>query len=107
MRQARVVIEQRDDLGGVVDFFVGAAGGAEGPDVRFCCAFRMAGQLHGVITERPFLGVQFCAAIILLDLRGESGIVRGGTEILPVGFQSIEAVVGPGRNGGERLALCA
>jgi len=99
VRQARVVIEQRDDLGSVVDFFVGAARGAKGADVHFGCFLRMTRELHGVIAQSARFRVKLGAAIILLHLRGKIGIVRGGTEILPVGFQSIKTIVGPGRDG--------
>jgi len=107
MRQPGVVIEQGDDLGDVVNFFVGAAGGAQREDIRFRRAFRISRELHSAITQRARFRVKLCAAIILLHLRGKNSIVRGGTEILPVGFQSIKTIVGPGGDGSERLALRA
>jgi len=45
------------------------------------------------------------AIVIVLDVFGQLYIVRFGTEILPVSFDSIEAVVGPGSHGGQHLTL--
>ena len=43
--------------------------------------------------------------VIVLYVLRQLGIIRFGTEILSVSFDSIETMIGPGDNGGQHLAL--
>lgn len=57
--------------------------------------------------KRDFAWRKASAEIIVFNLFGEFGVSGFMTEILSVGFDSIKAVVSPGDNRGEQLALGA
>ena len=50
---------------------------------------------------------QLCLQIVVFDVFGQLRVAAFHTEILPVSFDSIEAVVGPGNDDGQQLAFGA
>ena len=101
------VVEVGNDLDGVQTvavresifpqgFYIPAADGSGG-----------ARHPHGEPAQRLLPGGKPGQPVIMLDLLGQLLVPCFPTEILPVRLDSIEAVVGPGDNGGQHFAFGA
>ena len=66
---------------------------------------RGAGDHFGELAQRFLARSKVGAVVIMLDVFRQFLVVRCGTEILPVGLDSIKAVIGPRYHGGQHLAL--
>ena len=67
----------------------------------------MAGDEFRELGERFLARRKLGAQIVVLDVFGQFCVTGFDTEILPVSFDSIEAVVGPGNDDGQQLAFGA
>ena len=106
------VVEKADDLGSVMDSGVIQPGAAQGLDVGFAHGLRLKGQLFGIGAQRGVgliqgrrppvarnridKGVSFGLAIESFDL---------GTEVMGMGLDSVDAVIGFADNHRQHLAL--
>jgi hypothetical protein len=79
-------------LDGGEDFFVGPAVLPEAIDCFLVDAVLAAGYLHGEVQQGACLVVELGLSVVALDLLGQLIVAGESTEILPVGFGSIEAV---------------
>ena len=99
------VIEVGNHLNGVQDvairesvfpqsFYIPAADGGRRPR-----------HPHGEPAQRLLPGGKLGQPVIMLDVLGQLLVPCFPTEILPVGFDSIKAVVGPGDHRGQHFAF--
>ena len=79
----------------------------EGVDILFADGGRSSGHQIGEFCQGLAARRKLCTDIVALDLFGQLWVTAFPTEILSVSFDSIEAVVGPGDNDGQQLALGA
>lgn len=91
-------------MGGGEDFFIRPAVATKRVDGFTAAAAGIAGECDSVVEQGAGFGVERGLAVVALDLGGERFIIGESTEILPVGFGSIEAVEGTRGNGGDHLA---
>lgn len=101
------VVEIGDDFDRVQDVAVAQAVPAQRHQVLAAYGGGGAGHEFGELRERLLAPRQSGPAIVLFDGLGPGLALGFLTEILPVRFDSIEAVVGPGDHGGKQLALGA
>lgn len=101
------VIEIRNDLDGIEDVPIGQSLLAEDCQVSRAHRGRLPRHQHCELCQSFLARSQSGAPIVALDLLGQRGVTGFDTEILPVSFDSIEAVVGPGNDCGKQLALGA
>ncbi len=101
------VVEVGNDLDGVQDVAVRESKFAQA--FHFLAAHRSgrARHLHGELAQRLLAGGKSRPAVIMLDVLGQLFVSCFLTEILPVRFDSIEAVVGLGDNRGQHFAFGA
>jgi hypothetical protein len=101
------VIEIGNDLDGVQNVAVAEPVLAEGVDVLPAdgrgCSRDEVGEICQGLAARRELGLQ----IVLPGVFGQFRVTAFSTEILPVSFRSIEAVVGPGNHDGHQFAFSA
>ena len=62
---------------------------------------------HGELAQRLLAGGKFRPGVIMLDVLGQLFVSCFLTEILPVRFDSMRAVVSLGDNGGQHFAFGA
>jgi hypothetical protein len=101
------VIEIGDDFDGVEDIAVAQAMQAQrlevlGAEGRGGARHHLRKFAQGLLA-RSELGT----VVVVLDVLGQLLILRLGTEILSVSFDSIEAVIGPGNHRRQHFALGA
>ena len=101
------VIEIGNDLDGVEDVAVGQAVFAQLVHVPFPHRGGFARHELGEFPERPFARRKFGARVIVLDVLGQRGVAGFLTEILPVRFDSIKAVIRPGNYGPQQFPFGA
>ena len=106
------VIEEADNLGGVMDGDIIKAGFAQRHDVGFAHLGRRQRQFFGEGAERPVAVVQGRCPPIARDgvyegvrLRSVGKSFNLGTEVMRVRLDSIDAVVGFADDDGEHFAL--
>jgi hypothetical protein len=101
------VVEVGNNLDGVQDVAVRESEYAQA--FHFSAAHRSgrARHPHGELAQRLLAGGKFRPAVIMLDVLGQLFVPCFLTEILPVRFDSIEAVVGLGDNRGQHFAFGA
>lgn len=101
------VVEIGDHLDRVQDVAVAQPVLAQGVEVLAPDGGGRAGQKLGEFAERLLARRKFRPPVIVLDVFGQLRVGGFRTEILPVGFDSIKAVVGPGDHRAKHLALGA
>jgi len=101
------VVEVGNDLNGVQDVAVREAIIPQGFYIPTADGSGSARHLRGEPAQRLLPGGKFGAAVIMLDVLGQFLVPCFLTEILPVRFDSIKAVVGPGDNRGQHFAFGA
>ena len=92
VHHAGVVVKEPDNLDGGEDFFVGPAVLPEAIDCFLVDAVLAAGYLHSEVQQGACLVVELGLPVVLFDLLDQRIVAGESTEILPVGFGSIEAV---------------
>jgi len=105
VRDAVDVIEISNYFDGIEDVAVAQAMPAKRIDVLFANAGRCARHEVGEFCQRLAARGQPGPQIIVLDVFGQLCVAAFRTEILPVSFDSIEAVVRPGDDHGQQFTL--
>jgi hypothetical protein len=67
----------------------------------------MAGDEFRELGERLLARRELGAPIVVLDVLGQLGVTGFDTEILPVSFDSVEAIVGPGNHRAQHFPFGA
>ena len=101
------VVEVGNDLHGVQDVAVGESVFPQGFYIRGADGSGRARHLHGEPAQRLLPGGKPGAAVIMLDALGQLFLPCFPTEILPVRFDSIKALVGPGDHRGQHFPFGA
>jgi hypothetical protein len=101
------VVEVRNDFDGVQDVAVRESIFAQGFHIPAADRSGRARHQRGELAQRLLAGGKFRPAIVMLDVFGQLFVACFLTEILPVRFDSIEAVVGLGDNRGQHFAFGA
>jgi hypothetical protein len=101
------VVEIGDDFRGVQDVAVTQAMLAKGIDILFADGGGSARDEVGEFCQSFAARRQIGLEIVVLGVLGQFLVAAFYTEILPVSFRSIEAVVGPGDDDGQQLAFGA
>lgn len=99
------VVEKGDNFNGVQDVTVAEAVFAKSVNVPLANGGGSARDELGELCQGLAAGWKPGAPIVVFDLVGQPCVVAFRTEILPVSFDSIEAVVRPGDDHGQQLAL--
>ena len=99
------VIEIGDDFHGVQDVAVAEAVFAKSLDMLLANGGERASDKFGESGQRFAAGPKPGMPIVVFDLFGEICVAAFRTEILPVSFDSIKAVIGPRDDHGQQLAL--
>ncbi len=105
VRDAVDVIEISNRLDGIEDVAVAQAMPAKRVDVLFADASRCARHKVGEFCQRLAARGQPGPEIIVLDVFSQLRVAAFRTEILPVSFDSIEAVVRPGDDHSQQFTL--
>ncbi len=101
------VIEIGDHLHRVQDVAVRKAVFAQGLDVLRANGRGSARDQFSKLAQRFLAWLEFGKEIVVLDVLSEFFVLCFLTEILPVGFDSIKTMIGPGNHGGQHFTLRA
>lgn len=105
VRNAVDVIEIGNDFDGVENVAVAQAVLPQRLKMPYVERPRSARHHLRKSAQSLLAGSKVGAVVVVLDVFGQLRVVRFGTEILSVSFDSIETVVGPGSHGGQHLTL--
>ena len=101
------VVEVGNDLDGVQDVTVRESTFAQGFNIPAADHIGRTRNPHGELAQRLWAGGESRPAVVMLDVLGQLFVPCFLTEILPVRFDSIEAVVGPRDDRGQHFAFGA
>ena len=101
------VVEERDDLRGIVDRPIGKAQRPQPIDVSLGNTLRFAGQLDRVIAQCPIDLGKLGLGVIGRDLLDQCSVFDLNPEIVGMGKRSVEAAVGLRNHNREHFALSA
>jgi hypothetical protein len=101
------VIEIGDDFHGVQDVAVAEAVFAKNVNVLPADGGGSARDEVGEFCQGFAARRQLCVEVVVLDVFGQLCVAAFSTEILPVSFDSIKTIVGPGDDHGQQLAFGA
>ena len=99
------VIEVGNNLNRVEDIAVAQPVFAKRVEILSPDSGRRARQQLGEFAERFLPRQEFCSVVIVFDMFGQPRVTGFRTEILPVSLDSVKAMIGPGHDSPEHLAL--
>lgn len=99
------VVEEGDHLGGVVDGPVVEAHSTQRIDVSLCHFVRGTSELDSVVTQSTVDFGELGFGVIGLDLLDPLCVFDLDTEVITMGFRSVDAAVSLGDDDSQHLAL--